>query len=79
MRLSLRLEVLVEMTQVEVAGLQFQVESESNLLFANILEKVLEMPFSFYKILVVSMRASCAVSWANQILHVHFTSTNHNH
>ena len=25
------------------------------------------------------MRASRAVSWANQILHVHFKSTNHNH
>ena len=30
-------------------------------------------------ILEVSMRASRAVSWANQILHIHFKSTNHNH
>ena len=32
-----------------------------------------------FRILEVSMRASRAVSWANQILHVHFKSTNHNH
>ena len=32
-----------------------------------------------YMILVVSMRAPHAVSWADQILHVHFKSTNQNH
>ena len=32
-----------------------------------------------FKILELSMRASRDVSWANQILHVHFKSTNHNH
>ena len=32
----------------------------------------------FFMELEVSMRASHAVSWADQILHVHFKSTNHN-